>query len=121
MAEGGCTRVKDLLRVGDEQQPRAGHFLTEPGVVESGHDGLAGPGRRHEKVAVVTLLAGDGDELEKAFLERLWPEFDGAQHDLWPCIGSARSAQLIVELLGLVGDEVLAQPITVEYRSELGD
>ena len=58
VAERGEALVEDLLAVGDEQQPRPGEALAELAVVERGHHGLAGAGRRDEQVAVVALAVG---------------------------------------------------------------
>ena len=42
--------LKDLPSVGDEQQPCPGHLLTEPLVVQAGHDRLARARCRHHQI-----------------------------------------------------------------------
>ena len=71
VAERGEALVEDLLAVSDEQQPVAVESGPQAGVVDGGHDGLAGAGGGDEQVAVAALATGDLDELEQAFLERV--------------------------------------------------
>lgn len=54
--------------------------LGEAAVVDGGHDGFAGAGGGDEEVAVMSLLAGEGDQFEEPLLERLQADVEGAQH-----------------------------------------
>ena len=121
VAEGGEALVEDLLAVGDEQQAGAGEPLAEASVVDGGHHGLAGAGGGHEEVAVVALLAGDVDLLEQPLLEGRRAQLDRAEDDERAVVGAAGAALLLVELVGVVGDEVAGLPVAVEHGLELVD
>ena len=107
--------------MGDEQQAGAGEPLTETSVVDGGHHGLAGAGGGHEEVAVVALLAGDVDLLEQPLLEGRRAQLDRTEDDEGAVVGSVVAALLLVELGGVVGDEVAGLPVAVEHGLELVD
>jgi hypothetical protein len=50
--------------VGDEEEARAREEGAEVGVVDGGHDGLAGAGGGDEEVPVAAELAGERDLVE---------------------------------------------------------
>src|SRR5690606_9084125 len=76
--EGGQALVENFLAVGDEQQPCPREPLAQSLIVQRGHDRLASPGCRYQQVSVVSLKPGELDQLEKARLEWLRSNFDGA-------------------------------------------
>ena len=70
---------------------------------------------------MVAALARQLDQLQQPLLERVGPQLDRAEDDLWAGVGPAGRAPLLVELVGVVGDEVAALPVAVEHGGELGD
>jgi len=92
--------------------------LGEAAVVDGGHDGFAGAGGGDQEVAVVALLAGEGDEFEEALLERLEADLEGAEHH-----GGAggRGYGAGAELVAVVGEGVAAVAVGLEHGADLAD
>ena len=67
------------------------------------------------------LLAGDVDLLEQPLLEGRRAQLDRAEDDEGAVVGAAGAGLLLVELVGVVGDEVAGLPVAVEHGLELVD
>ncbi len=112
MTERGQALREELFAVRDEQEPRARQGLLQSGIVEGRHDRLARAGRGHEQVSMMSLLPGDGDEVEEPLLEGFGPELDGTDRHLGGCaLGRPGSRG---ERVAIEGDEVAAVPVGLE-------
>lgn len=118
VTEGEPALLQDLLTMGDEQEARAGQLVTKAHVVEGRHDRLPGPGRGHQEVAVVPVLAGDRDLLEEPLLERLGADLDRAERQDAAALVDARSLH---ELVVVEGHEVACVPVRLEDHRDLRD
>ena len=92
--------------------------LSKAAVVDGGHHGLAGAGVGYEEVAVVALLAREGDQFEKALLERLQADLEGAQHHGGAGLGSYGAG---AEFFPLIREEVAAVAVGLEHGADLAD
>ena len=54
------------------------------------------------------------DQLEQALLEWFGSQFDTRKDHHWPMVGPTGPLGLLPELLGVVVDKVIAQPVAVE-------
>ena len=79
VAEGRAALVEDLLAVRDEEQAAAAELRPQARVVDRRHHRLARAGGSDEQVAMVALVAGEVDVLEKRLLERAELELDRAR------------------------------------------
>ena len=68
---------------------------------------------------VVPTVTRQLDKLEEALLKREWSKLDRAEDHVRAPI-SAGTPVLLLEHLGVVGNEVTAGPLAVENGSELG-
>ena len=114
MPERGETLVEDLFAVRHEEQTcsRQGH--AKPGVVDSRHDGLTRASCRNEQVAVVALLARDGDQFEESFLEGLEANLDRTEHRDRSSVRASTALDRGVEVGRFVWDEISAVPVAVK-------
>src|SRR4051812_34060662 len=77
MAERRATLVEDLLAMSDKQQATAAELGPKARVVDRRDYGLPGPGGSDEQVAMVALMTGEHDMIEKRLLEGAELELDG--------------------------------------------
>ena len=64
-------------------------------------------------------LSREFDEFKQPFLERVRPQLDRAEDHIRAAVGAANPLPLIVELVGVVGNEVAGLPVAVEHSAEL--
>ncbi len=118
MREGRPALIEDLLAVCDEQESIAGQPRAQSGVVDRGHDGLAGTGRRDEEIAMVSERACQRDLLEQSLLKRVQHDLDRTEEQwLFVLDGCGPVPELVV----VEGNEVAACPVRLEDGRHLGD
>lgn len=107
--------------MGDEQQS----CTVEPGaqraVVEGSHDRLASTGGGDEQVAVMASSSRQLDQFEQTFLEGERAQLDRAEDDAWSAVGPPGAFTFVVELNGIVRNELVRCPVALEHCAELGN
>ena len=133
VAQDGAIRrerlPEDLLAVGDEQQREV---LAGPGaelaVVERGNDGLAGPGRRDDEVAMTVVPFALGRQrVEHPLLMRVRADIEVGERDRRALAERAsvvlaqRLRKLVAVDVRVVVLEVLGRPVALERHPDAID
>jgi hypothetical protein len=121
--ERGTALLENSLPVSHEQHREiTARPLPQLPVVQCRHHGLAGPGGRHDEVAMaIVTLALDHQPLEHSLLVRIGMDIEPDERDARASVAVSVSAQRAIEPLPaggwVVPLEMLGRPVGLKHRA----